>query len=241
MAELIRFHQVTVGYPKRVFLKDLDLTIHSGEIIAIVGPNGTGKTSLLRTLLGLGPILSGKLEVMTDVKKRSAYLPQKLKLNPEIPLTTREFLGLLGSDRQSLAPAVPSELSFGLLEQLGGSREWLDQSIHSLSGGELQRVVLAFTFQRSPRFAALDEAVEGLDLKSQQTFYRWLKSYCAKEDASVVLVSHDISAVTEWASRVICLGPDLVFDGDPKSKDFHTCLHDIYGEGSHIHDHRHSH
>ncbi len=236
---LARLINADLGHDKTI-LEKFSLEINSGDFIAMVGPNGSGKSTILKSILGIIPLLNGSREVLgiknpssTSTGGRIAYIPQRLTLNRTIPLTVTEFFRLK-------LPRVTEEDVKKSLEsvQLVGFEK---RSLHLISGGEFQRVMLAFSLLGKPSLVFLDEVAEGLDVKSQENFVQLMKRVMSERPMAVVMISHDISAVSETTNRVICINRELLFDGSPRSEEFHSCLHKIYGEESLIHGHKHAH
>lgn len=226
----LEFKNLDVGYDNKPVLKNFSAKIYPGEFVGLLGPNGSGKSTLLKTILGLLPPLKGKV-VLQDASS-IAYVPQRMALNPSIPLSCEEFLRLKYKEKLN-AKDVAEALE---LVDLQGFEK---RSVHELSGGQMQRLFIAFALLGKPKLICLDEATEGMDMTSLAKFFENLKHKVATNDAALIFVSHDISAVSEHCSRVICLQEGIHFDGDPKSPEFHTCLHQIYGEKSSIHGHHH--
>ncbi|HEX4922538.1 MAG TPA: metal ABC transporter ATP-binding protein [Bdellovibrionales bacterium] len=241
MTPIASLHNATVGYPDAPLMTDFSFSLYPGEFVALVGPNGSGKTTIMKSLLGVLPLIAGSREMLgltnpanSELAGQIAYIPQKMSLNRSVPLTVGEFFSLKSRgryDHEDLARALK-------MVELTGLQ---NQSIHQLSGGQLQRVFMGFALLGKPKLICLDEATEGMDIKAQKTFYALLKNIVEQNRASLLLISHDISAVTEHANRVVCINRTILYDGDPSSPQFHSCLHRIYGEDSHIHDHRTSH
>lgn len=236
---LLELKNLNVGYADRVVIKNLSMTIGLGEFVSIIGPNGSGKTTLLKSILGLIKSTADKRSVTgIDFPKPQAlqnkvgYVPQRIRIDNTIPVTVHEFLSLKNNfqQRRPLFLQLVKELS---VEHL------LGRSMHNLSVGEQQRVFLLFVLLSQPQLIFLDESFEGMDIKSQGSVYQYLAKLIQKKQCSVISISHDISAISEWSSRAVCLSPEFVFDGDPKSPEFHLCLHKIYGEKSVIHEHTH--
>lgn len=234
---LAEFQNCSVGYTRTPIFKDLNLKIRSGEFIAVIGPNGSGKTTLLKALLGFLPLSSGKVVLLNknpnQIEKHAVgYVPQHAELNLNIPLTGYEFLALKGI--QTLGDNMKAILG-------SDYEDLLRAPMQNLSIGQRQRIVLVFSLSQNPKLICLDEATDGLDFKSQNELFKVLKKIQTESGTSILLVSHDISAVGDYADRVICLDRALLFDGDPKSSEFHSCLHSIYGKDSFIHNHHHNH
>lgn len=229
--ELVCIKNCDFGYDGTAILKDISLHIYEGEFIAIVGPNGSGKTTLLKTLLGLHPLLSGTI---TKNLKDIGYVPQHAQLNLSIPITVEEFLDLKVRSK--------SENYKHLVHTLGLSDESISKKpINQLSTGQRQRLLVAFALLGKPKLICLDEATDGLDFKAQKEFFSLLKNIQVETKSTVILISHDITAVGSHATRAICLNRSLLYDGMPNSPEFHSCLHNIYGRDSVIHHHDHEH
>lgn len=228
---LLHAHDLNVGYLKPI-LENIHLEVQAGDFVGLLGANGSGKSTLVKTLLGVIPSLKGHTHL--EVKQNQiAYVPQRMKINASIPLTCEEFLQL------KLEHDVTSD-------EITKALEWVElqdfpkKSIHELSGGQLQRLFLAYAIIGKPKLLFLDEATEGMDVQAMAHFFDRLKKYVEEEKAALIFVSHDLSAVSDHCNRVICLHHEgIVYDGDPRSPEFHSCLHNIYGEKSFIHDHRH--
>ena len=238
---LIDLQNVSVGYGSHAVLEKLNLQLKAGEFLALVGPNGCGKTTLLKAMMGLLPIRGGSRALLgltnptpPQLAGKMVYVPQRLLLNRSLPLTVKEFLELRlkreGGADESVTHA---------LKEVGLAPNLETRSIHALSGGQMQRVFIAYALIGRPRLLFLDEVTEGLDVSAQDRLFELLKEKVRRDDSSLILVSHDISQVTRYASRVICLNGHVLFDGDPKSQDFHMCMHTMYGDRSWIHEHRH--
>lgn len=236
-AVLARLINADLGYNKTL-LENFSLDINAGDFIAMVGPNGSGKSTILKSLLGIIPLLKGSREILGEkdpdpsrLAGKISYIPQKVALNRSVPISVREFFSLKSSG------ATSEEVRAALKTvQLEGFE---NRSLHQLSGGEFQRIMLAFSILGKPSLVFLDEVAEGLDLKSQENFFQLIKNLMAQRSMAVVMISHDISAVSESTNRVVCVNRQLLYDGSPKSPEFHSCLHKIYGEESLIHGHHH--
>lgn len=234
----------------RRVLKDVSLAIGPGELVALIGPNGAGKTTLLRGILGLVPIESGEIRLLgeSDLRRalpRVGYVPQRLALDVGLAMSVREFLALRRpatrnwfwrrrADLDAQLPAVAEEL---------GIRPLLDKSVSTLSGGQLQRVLIAFSLLDNPELLFLDEPTEGVDAPGERTFYETISDVHRAHRLTVVLVSHDLSMVHRHATWVIALNGRLCCQGAPDDIIREDALREAYGlhVTSYHHHHPHDH
>jgi zinc transport system ATP-binding protein len=220
----------------RAILDGVDLDIRAGEIVTLIGPNGAGKTTLVRLLLGLAEPDRG--EVRRKPGLAIGYVPQRFDLDFAIPLTVTRFLALRQAHRAGNVKAV--------LDEVGGSRIG-DRQLTELSGGELQRVVLARALLRNPELLVLDEPVRGVDYVGEAELYTLIGGLRSHRGLGILLVSHDLHIVMAQSDRVVCLNRHVCCSGVPQAVAQHPEYVRLFGAGaarafaiySHHHDHRH--
>ncbi len=220
----------------RTILEDIDLDIGRGEIVTLIGPNGAGKTTLVRVLLGLTTPDRG--EVHRSPGLSIGYVPQRFDIDRAIPMTVVRFLALGGSSTPDRIRAI--------MEEVGASHV-LDQQIAGLSGGELQRVLLARALLRDPNLLVLDEPVRGVDYAGEAELYTLIGRLRDDRALSVLLVSHDLHIVMAQSDRVICVNRHVCCSGVPETVARDPSYIRLFGAHaarafaiySHQHDHRH--
>jgi zinc transport system ATP-binding protein len=190
---------------EELILENISFSLHEQSLTTLLGPNGAGKTTLLKILLGLLKPSTGSIVYPAGL--RIGYMPQKIVLNPFLPLTVSRFLGLTPNPL-----STPSEA----LEKVSAGYLCL-KSLLNLSGGELQKVLLAKALMRNPQVLILDEPTQGLDLQGQAHFYEVLLSIKQEKGCSILLVSHDLHTVLEASDHVICLNRHICCEGSPEA------------------------
>ncbi len=222
---------------QRVILHDVSVEIHSHSILTIIGPNGGGKSSLLKVLLGLEPPDKGKIWRQPNLS--IGYVPQKFHLNPLLPLTVERFIGLsLPRHHTKRIQAIAEQIGIAYL---------LPQSIHSLSGGELQRALLARALLRNPQLLVLDEPGQGVDVAGLSELYHLLTQLKQIQGYGILLVSHDLHLVMSATDQVLCLNRHLCCSGKPAAVSQHPEYKRLFGDlhyedlaiYTHHHDHQH--
>ena len=223
---MLRLDNLGIQRDGRWILRDISLQIDAGQIVTLVGPNGCGKTTLLRALLGLIPLTTGRIEKKPDL--RIGYMPQKLHIEATMPLTVARFL--------SLGPAFSEEV-------LGTLRitSLLDKSMHVLSGGELQRVLLARALMNNPEFLVLDEPLQGVDVNGQSEFYRHILEARARLNCSILMVSHDLHVVMAKTDQVVCLNHHICCSGTPEAVKMDPAFIHLFGDSAALYAHKHDH
>lgn len=229
---------LTVVLGDRTVLEDVTLSVEEGEIVAVIGPNGAGKTTLLKAALGLLPIRSGSVRLfekplgaLGPERDRLGYVPQHLELDRAIPVTVRELVGINTPPRYFSRPALRKALAEVDAERLA------DRLVGELSGGEMQRVMIAMTLLRDPRLLFLDEPATGIDREGERMFYDVLESLRRSRSLTVVMVSHDISVVYRYASRVLCINRRLMCQGPPGEILRDETLEGLYGHATAVYEH----
>jgi zinc transport system ATP-binding protein len=203
MTILIQADNVSFISESRVILDRVSMQLHAGEILTVIGPNGAGKTTLLRILIGLMQPTTGKIHYPNKI--RFGYMPQKLHLNTALPLPVSTFLNARKVDAQDLQNTL-NELNIAHL---------YNNSMHQLSGGEKQRVLLARAMLRNPDVLVLDEPAQGVDISGQQRFYELIDKVRERHHCAVLMVSHDLHLVMAKTDRVICLNQHICCHGHP--------------------------
>jgi zinc transport system ATP-binding protein len=199
--------------------------------LAIIGPNGAGKTVLLRALIGALPH-GGRISWAADTVL--GYVPQKLDIDRDLPLNGRDFLrakaALTGSAGTMQAEALRS---------VGLAEEVLSTPIGNMSGGQFQRLLIAFALLGRPNVLLLDEPAAGIDAPGQAQLNEVLHGLQDSRAMTVILVSHDLSVVYRHANYVLCLGRQGACFGPPRSALTPETLYEVYGQplGFHVHDH----
>jgi len=210
-------------------LKDVNLHIHCGELTALIGPNGAGKTTLLKSIIGEvkhdGYIeFTGESEVMSRIPK-IGYVPQYLEFDKTSPMSVRDLFASIHS-KMPIFVKYPKDINEYTLESLRivEAEHLIDRKIGFLSGGELQRVLLAFALTPMPEILLLDEPVSGVDKKGLDLFYKVVSDLRETYDLSIILISHDFNLVEKYADRVVLLNKTVKKIGKPKevfkSKEF---------------------
>ena len=220
----------------RAILQGVDIDIAQGEILTLIGPNGAGKTTLVRVLLGLEAPDKGTIQRKAGLVV--GYVPQRFEVDRAIPLTVDRFVQL---GRRAEDEEIERALADVGAGKLG------DRQLSELSGGELQRVVLARALVGSPGILVLDEPVRGIDYAGEAELYTLIGRLRSERGFGVLLVSHDLHVVMAQSDRVICLNRHVCCSGVPQSVAQHPEYARLFGPQAarafalyhHHHDHRH--
>jgi zinc transport system ATP-binding protein len=216
-----KIENINVKYGKTVILDNVNLHIHCGEITALIGPNGAGKSTLLKAVLGQIRH-SGEMKFL-DVKGKHngkpaiGYVPQYLNFDRTTPASVLDVF-LITLSNIPVWIYKSRELKKKILEILSivQAEYLIDRRIGDLSGGELQRVLLALALYPVPDLLLLDEPVSGVDEKGMNLFYNIVSDLRKNYDLSIVLVSHDLELVSKFANRVILLNKKIICSGSPR-------------------------
>ncbi len=215
-----KLERLSVSFGDHRVLEDVSLHFHCGELTALIGPNGAGKTTLLRAILGEVPH-DGALHFLDQSKRRPdrpviGYVPQKLDFDPTVPVTVLDlFAGALSrwpawlGNHIFLRRRAEAVLARFEAAHLAG------RTLGRLSGGELQRVLLALAVTPVPHILLLDEPVSGVDQAGLELFYGMVSELRRRHDLSILLVSHDLPEVLRYADRIVFINRNVLFDGPP--------------------------
>lgn len=236
VAALISARGLALSRGGRPILTDIDIDIEPREIVTLIGPNGAGKTTLVRALLGLEPLDRGTVRRKPGLVV--GYAPQRFDVDHAIPLTVRRFVSLGRQAALDEIARVLGDVGAGALAE---------RQLSELSGGELQRVVLARALVRSPGLLVLDEPVRGVDYAGEAELYNLIGKLRTERGFSVLLVSHDLHVVMAQSDRVICINRHVCCSGVPHSVAQHPEYARLFGPqaalafGLYHHHHDHSH
>jgi zinc transport system ATP-binding protein len=233
---LISARSLWLSRAGRTLLQGIDIDIAPNAILTLIGPNGAGKTTLVRVLLGLETPDKGTTRRRPGLVV--GYVPQRFEVDRAIPLTVARFVALGRSAEDEDIARVLGEV---------GARQLLDRQLSELSGGELQRVVLARALVRSPNVLVLDEPVRGVDYVGEAELYTLIGRLRSERGFGVLLVSHDLHVVMAQSDRVVCLNRHVCCSGVPQSVAQHPEYARLFGSQAarafglyhHSHDHRH--
>jgi zinc transport system ATP-binding protein len=228
MRRILEVENLTVELGGEKILEDLSFHVDEGEIFTILGPNGAGKTVLLRTLLGLLPYRGKILWKRKDL--RIGYVPQRLPFIRDFPLTVEEFLRLKEVSKREIHGVLSSLRMAGL--------GILDKKMGDLSSGQFQRVLVAYALIGSPNVLLFDEPTAGIDLGAEETIYTLLNRLRKERNVTILLVTHDIALVYQFATHCLCLNRRMLCFGIPREIDG-TLLSKLYGGKVKVYEHRH--
>jgi len=201
---LLEFSGVGLTLGRREIISEVSLKVGRGEVVTLIGPNGAGKTTLLR--LGLGLLRPSVGEVYLRPGLRIGYMPQRLQLDPTLPLTVKRFLTPVGAKANVVV----------VLREVGADH-LLESPFQDLSGGELQRVLLARALLRDPDLLVLDEPVQGVDVHGQVELFQLITQLRDRRGCGVFMVSHDLHLVMASTDRVVCLNRHVCCTGSPEA------------------------
>lgn len=236
---LIEARDLSIRHGGQSLIEGVNFHIRPGEIVTVLGPNGSGKSTLMRALLGIVPPSGG--EVIRKPGLVTGYVPQKLAIDHNLPMTVRRFL--------SLPNRVSDQAAAEALARTGVAPELNNRQMSALSGGQLQRVLLARALLSNPDLLVLDEATQGLDQPGEAAFYRLIAEIRAQTGAAVLMVSHDLHVVMAASDRVVCLNGHVCCEGTPRVVSNAPEYRALFGLGTqgalalyrHEHDHGHDH
>lgn len=227
---ILSCNHLTFSYDS-VVIEDVSFTVEKGDFICIVGENGSGKTTLIKAILGLLPTKSGSVQIKKGVPV--GYVPQKLSVNRDFPACAGEIV------RSGIVKKGPF-LSRADKEKALHVMELLDiaplrrKSFRALSGGQQQRVLLARALCASGEFLVLDEPVTGLDPKAVADLYALLKKINEQEKTTILMVSHDIRAAMQIATKVLHMDKTVQFFGPPENYICSECGKRFIGGGENV-------
>lgn len=229
MANVLEVSHLSIGFGKTAVLRDVSFQVAAGTSLAIVGPNGSGKTVLFKALIGAIPF-EGSIRWAPGV--RIGYVPQKLDLERDVPITGLDFLGahprLTGASHAAVADA---------LALVGLPPEISVQPIGAWSSGQFQRLLVAFALVGNPTVLLLDEPTANVDEPGEERLNALVQRLQHERGLTVLLISHELTIVARQATNVLCLSRDQIWHGPPREILTPELLREIYGVPVALHDH----
>lgn len=217
-----KIENLSVRFNEEPILDNVNLNLRCGELTAIIGPNGAGKSTLFKALLDLISF-NGKIEFMSmdgrvSPRPRTGYVPQQLDIDRLAPISVEDMFAACFSKRPAFLPPSPkTKRRIETCLKEAGISELANRKVGALSGGELQRALLALATNPMPELLLLDEPVSGVDISGMQSFYESVIELKEKKDLTILLISHDFDAVNRFADRVALLNATILADGPPET------------------------
>jgi zinc/manganese transport system ATP-binding protein len=237
---VVSLRGASLQFGRRALWEDLNLDIRPGEFFAVLGPNGSGKTTFLKVLLGLQQLHSGTASLGARPVERGSrligYIPQQKSFAPDTPMRARDLVGL-GVDGHRwglrLGAARVNRRIDELLE-LVGATDYAKVPVGQLSGGEQQRLRVAQALAAEPKVLLCDEPLLSLDLHHQQAVSALINRQCREQDSAVVFVTHEINPIIDYVDRVLYLAGGRFRVGTPEEVMTTEVLSDLYGSHAEV-------
>jgi zinc transport system ATP-binding protein len=233
---LAKLENISLTINSQKILSDINLELARGKITTLIGPNGGGKTSIARILLGIMKSNSGK--VIKSSKLKIGYMPQKIAVDKTIPLTAKNFIQL--STRKIIFDQTLQNLALRLdVEKI------LNRQIHDLSGGQMQKILFLRALANNPDLLVLDEPTQYMDISGTQDFYQIIDKVRKANNCAIMLISHDLYTVMQKTDLVFCVNQHICCHGTPDAVNRHPEYLSLFGQKSelatyqHHHDHQH--
>lgn len=232
--KLLTIRNLSVSFGDVEIFKGVGFDLHRGEALAIVGPNGAGKTVLLRAVLGFLPY-QGEVSWAAGITK--SYIPQKLAVDSQFPVSVLDFFKFKTDSYQRIAEALHSVGIVGDSQHL--KHHVLSKPLGTLSGGQFQRVMIAWAVVDRPDVLLFDEPTSGIDIGGEETIYNLLHRLQTKNHLAIILISHDLNIVYKYAGKVMCLNKEMICYGEPHSVLDPASLSKLYGGEAKFYHHEH--
>lgn len=238
----LEIKNLSVRYPSQHenAIEDIEFSVPKGSITMLIGPNGSGKTTIMRAILNLvsyeGEILVlGK--PLAEVYGKVGYVPQRFTFDETFPMTVEEFISLSLTTYYQSKHERLMHMHNSL--ELVGAHEFHSQLLSDLSGGQLQRVLLARALSHQPQLLLLDEPESGVDVAGEQTFYDVVQHLVNEQGISAIVSSHELDIVYAYATQVICVNKRMFCRGIPQKVLNHEMFVDLYGRDLKFYGHQH--
>ena len=234
---LVKLENAGVYRSSKWLVRGISLEINQGQIVTLIGPNGSGKTTTAKMILN---ILNTDEGLVTGNANKMAYVPQKINIDWTMPLRVIDFMKITSSLNNK-------QITESLV--MTGVDKLLYNQIHSLSGGEFQRVLIARAIAKKPDLLVLDEPVQGVDFNGEIALYNLIKEISVNLNCGILLISHDMHFVMSTTDHVICLNGHICCSGSPSNVVKNPEYIKLFGEHNsetlsyyqHQHDHSHNH
>jgi zinc transport system ATP-binding protein len=235
--QILKVENLSVKFENHTALTGISFELNKGDTLAILGPNGAGKSVLFRAILGLIPY-SGKVE--WSLKLKINYVPQKFHIEKDIPLSVWEFMKFKSSSHDEIISALKAVGLADGHDEYHMEEHFLKQRLGWLSGGQLQRVLIAWSILDNPDVLLFDEPTTGIDIGGEETIYHLLRKLNTERKMSMLLISHDLNIVYKYADSVICLNKQMFCYGIPSQALDPLALHKLYGDEMNFYKHEHT-
>ena len=230
----LRIQNLSVVIGNDKILKDVNLHIHCGQMVALIGPNGAGKSTLIKAILGHrdyeGVIAFSAPGMRHRKPPRIGYVPQSPSFDPGDPVTVADLFACCQSKRPAFLGLSPTarDKTLECLERVHGEN-LIDKRVGTLSGGELQRVLLALALEPLPNILILDEPLSGVDVEGQMGLMDMLDEIRKRYDLSILMTTHDFGMLKQYADKVVLIDHAILKKGNPAevlaSEEFHRVFH----------------
>ena len=233
---LVKLENAGVYKSSKWLVKGISFEVNKGQIVTLIGPNGSGKTTTAKMILN---ILNADEGLVTSNTNKMAYVPQKINIDWTMPLRVIDFMKITSSINNA---QITEALTLTGVEKL------LYDEVHNLSGGEFQRVLIARAVAKKPELLVLDEPVQGVDFNGEIALYNLIKKISDKLNCGILLISHDMHFVMSATDHVICLNGHICCSGTPSAVVKNPAYIKLFGEHNaetlsyyqHHHDHSHN-